>query len=178
MVPCGPSLSSCSNETTYESPRTTNEWESLLIDIRAVRLAHRRFLVSQDDAIDRELQTAADFGEAYTAAHPTFTPRSGSDGLAQATKGRVIRTRQGAIVKLTNAKPYASAIDKGARAHEIRAKGTGYLHFRGRRGWVRKKAVNHPGNRPYKFLYRATVAAGRVFEKRLAIRLAVLARSF
>lgn len=149
-----------------------------MIDLRAVQQDHRRFLVRERDAVDRELEKAAEFGEAYTAKHPTFTPRSGSDGLAQATVGRVIRTRRGAIVRLTNPKPYAAAIDRGADAHPITARRKPYLHFRGRRGWVRTKSVRHPGNRPYKFLYRAITASGRVFEKSLAIRLAVLARSF
>lgn len=52
---------------------------------------------------------------------------------------------------------YAEAIEHGAAPHGIKPKRKGgFLVFRGRNGQlVRKKFVNHPGNRAYKFLSNA-----------------------
>lgn len=52
---------------------------------------------------------------------------------------------------------YAQAIEEGAAPHAIRPKRAGgFLVFRGRDGrLVRTKAVQHPGNRAYRFLANA-----------------------
>ena len=145
--------------------------------LRPVQLSHRRFISAHDGAVLDELNDARDFGVKYTAEHPTFTPRSGSQGLAHATTGQVIRTKNRGIVRLQNRKPYAAAIDKGARPHVITAKGKA-LRFMGNGGFVFRKRVNHPGNRPFKFLSTATLAAGRKFQQGMQLRMARIARSF
>lgn len=149
-----------------------------MLDLRSVQLAHRRFLSKHDAAVLRELQDARDFGVAETARNPGFTPRSGANSLALATTGQVIRTKNRGIVRLSNRKPHAAAIDKGARAHVIRARSAKALRFMGRGGVVFRKSVNHPGNRAYHFLSRATTAAGRSFATQLNARMQTIARSF
>jgi len=147
-----------------------------VIDLRAVQLSHRRFLAKHDAAVLRELQDARDFGVQYVQVHPTFKPRTGA--LQAATTGQVIRTRNRGIVRLSNRKPYAAAIDKGAAPHVIRARSAKALRFMGKGGVVFRKSVNHPGNKPYRFLYRATNAAGRTFAQKMNARMQTIARSF
>ena len=149
----------------------------MMFALRPIQAAHRSFISKHDAAVVSELEDARDFGVKYTSEHPTFTPRSGSRGLAKATAGQVIRTKNRGIVRLQNRKPYAKAIDGGAKAHVITAKGKA-LRFVGRSGVVFRKVVNHPGNKPYKFLYRATNAAGRVFQQGMRLRMNRIASSF
>ncbi|HEX5076800.1 MAG TPA: hypothetical protein VFW03_26570 [Gemmatimonadaceae bacterium] len=149
-----------------------------MIQLRPVQLSHHRFLSKHDQAVLDALNESRDFGVKYTAEHPTFTPRSGSQGLAHATTGQVIRTRNRGIVRLSNAKPYAKAIDGGARAHVIMAKRAKTLRFIGRSGVVFRKRVNHPGNKAYHFLSRATNAAGRVFQQGMRLRMNRIAATF
>jgi hypothetical protein len=147
-----------------------------VIDLRAVQLAHRRFLSKHDAAVLAELNEARDFGVDCVQRNPGFKRRTG--GLQDATTGQVIRTRTRGIVRLSNRKPHAAPMDRGARPHIIRAKSAKALRFVGKGGLVFRKSVNHPGNKPYRFLYRATNAAGRTFVQGLARRMATIARSF
>jgi hypothetical protein len=147
------------------------------IDLRSVQLAHRRFLSKHEAAVLRELEDARDFGVDYTSKHPGFTPRSGPNSLAKATTGQVIRTKNRGLVRLSNRKPHAAAIDRGAKPHVIRARGKA-LRFVSRGGVVFRKRVNHPGNKPYRFLSRATNAAGRSFAQQMSARMQTIARSF
>jgi len=150
-----------------------------VINLRQVQLGHRKFLAAHDAAVLAALNEARQAGIDYTAVHPQFTPRSGAQGLAHATSGTVVRTSRGAVVRLQNRKKYAAAIDRGARPHVIRARSGGMLAFRGRDGqMVFRKSVHHPGNKPYRFLYRATMAAGRIFLKSMLLRMPRVAAQF
>jgi hypothetical protein len=108
--------------------------------------------------------------------YPLFKPRSGS--LQSKTKSRAVKLRSGAIIRTTNAAPYAASIDTGARKHEIRAKNVPFLRFKVKGKWVSTKRVKHPGNRPYKFMYRANNATFRVVGRNLGQRMAAIARRF
>ncbi len=147
-----------------------------MIDLRSVQLAHRRFLAKHEAAVLTELQDARDFGVDYVQKNPGFKRRTGA--LQDATTGQVIRTRNRGIVRLLNRKPYAAAIDKGARPHVIRARSAKALRFMGKGGVVFRRSVNHPGNKPYRFLSRATNAAGRSFFQQMNARMKTIARSF
>lgn len=149
-----------------------------MIDLRRVQQGHRRFLNRFHSALALELEAAKQRGEREAERNPGFTPRSGSDGLAASTKAKVVRIRRGAVVILSNAKPHAAPIDKGSKAHTITAKNGPYLHFRGSRGWARKKSVNHPGNKPYRFLRRATESAAQQFGRRMRLVMRRLAPTF
>ncbi|HEY3494740.1 MAG TPA: hypothetical protein VGK73_08650 [Polyangiaceae bacterium] len=147
-----------------------------MASIARVKRAHRHLAAETARAVDDAMAFAGRFAVQHVHDHPEFKPRTGA--LQSATKARVVRTKGGKLLKLSNRKPYAAAIDRGARPHVIRAKSGGVLRFRGRNGWVSKREVQHPGNRPYKFLYRAHSAAYRVLGTNLTQRLTAIARRF
>ncbi len=147
-----------------------------MIDLARVQAGHRRFLQRHRQAVSLELEIAKVQALRQAQSNPGFTPRTG--GLQKATKARVIRTTGGRLLRVSNAKPYAAAIDKGAKPHTISARNKPYLHFRGSRGWVRVKSVSHPGNKPYHFLSRATHSAADLFGRRMRNRMRELARTF
>jgi hypothetical protein len=107
-----------------------------------------------------------------------FTPRTGE--LQRATKATVLTRRGGHIVRLSNRKAYAAAIDKGARPHTIAARRAPYLRFYwAKRGvWVTTKKVNHPGNRPYRFLFNAATRSAEHWIRSLSGRMAAIASRF
>jgi hypothetical protein len=125
------------------------------------------------------MRRSAEAGVAYAIRRPRFTPRSGANSLALATQGKVIRRRSGGVVRLKNAKPYAAAIDKGARPHIIRIRRRKALRFVGKGGGlVFRRSVQHPGNRPYRFLSRARDQASDSFLRGMSRRMAEIARRF
>ena len=122
-----------------------------VVDISGVLRAHKSF--ERDH--ERMLEQVMNFGEAMVLrevrTNPGFQPRTGA--LQRATKVRTIRTRRGRLLRVSNPKRYARAIDGGARPHVIVARPGKKLAFRGRDGnMVFRKRVNHPGNRAYRFL--------------------------
>lgn len=147
-----------------------------MIDLSAVRLAHRQFLAKHDAILAQSLEESRQRGLVEVARSPGFKPRTGA--LQKATTGRVVRTRSGAIVRLQNRKAYAAAIDKGSKPHVIQARRRKALRFMGAGGVVFRRRVNHPGNKPYHFLSRATNEAGRLFGTRFVSRIEQAARSF
>lgn len=64
-------------------------------------------------------------------------------------------------VRVGSSLKYAYAQHEGAGPHVIRAKRGGVLVFQGDQGIIRTSAVNHPGNKPTKYLSRALKAAYR-----------------
>lgn len=145
--------------------------------IEKMKRGHQRV----EDGTRRAIQESLEFGGRHAKDHveryPKFQPRTGN--LQRATKTRVIRTKGGKLLRIQNDKPYAAAIDKGARPHKISAKPGKKLRFRGANGGlVFASSVNHPGNRAYKFLYRAHRSAGRVVERKLSQRLSNIASRF
>jgi hypothetical protein len=146
------------------------------IDIGAVRRKHQRFLRAHQAMVEREADDAADQIEHHVRQSPGFKPRTGN--LQRRTQARVIRRGKHVIVRGSNNARYANAIEGGARPHVIRARRKKTLRFVGRGGIVFRKAVNHPGNKAYRFLYRATMSAGRVLNKGLQVGMTRLARGF
>jgi len=124
-----------------------------------------------------ELEAAAKVGEAHPGKHATFTHRTHK--LEKSTKGQVIRTSKGGFrVRLSNARKYAAAIDLGAKPHTITARRAKNLRFIVGGKLMFRKTVQHPGNRPYRFLYRATQAAARVAGANLESGMARAAKAF
>lgn len=148
-----------------------------LASIEKMKRGHQQVLAETARAIDESLEFGGRHAKDHVNQHPKFTPRTGA--LQRATKTKVVRTRGGKLLKITNAKPYAASIDRGAKPHRISAKPGKKLRFRGRGGGlVFASAVQHPGNRAYKFLYRAHRSAGRVTERKLSQRLSRVASRF
>jgi hypothetical protein len=135
----------------------------VIVNLPQIVRAHDLFLARNSDMVRDASERAAKHVVEHVARYPEFKPRSGK--LQKATKARVIRGR---IVRITNNKPYAQAIDGGARPHVIRPKRAKLLRFVGRGGKiVFARKVNHPGNRPYKFAYKATNSAYRLLGQHL-----------
>jgi hypothetical protein len=147
-----------------------------LVNLPEVRQGHARFLREHEQLVDRVTQRGGDVALGHVQHHNTFKRRTGK--LQDTTDYRVVKLRGGKLLRITNPQKYADSIDGGARPHVIRARNAPYLHFLGKRGWVRTKSVNHPGNRPYKFIYRATHAAHRVMGQELQQGMTELAKRF
>lgn len=131
-----------------------------LVNIDELRERHDAFLAAHETMLAETTTSVGERAVEYARSHPRFTPRSGN--LQRKTEWRSIRTTSGRILRLQNDAKYAAAIDRGARPHDISANKKPYLHFRGKQGWVRTKRVKHPGNKPYRFLYGATLVANKL----------------
>jgi hypothetical protein len=145
-------------------------------NLTKIKQAHKRVIAKTTSALAEATAEAGQEAVAYAKQYPRFTPRTGH--LQRSNEWRTVRTPGGRILKIRNTAKYAASIDKGARPHDIKASRKPYLHFLGKRGWVRTKRVKHPGNRPYRFLHGATLVAGRLLQKKLAASMARIARSF
>lgn len=149
----------------------------MIRNLDEVRRGHEFFLAKNAVTLDDALHIAGDHALEHVALHPEFKPRTGA--LQAATSFRVVRTAGGKLLKIRNDAKYAAAIDTGAKPHPIVARRAPCLVFRGRDGkLVFTKRVNHPGNRPYKFLYFATDGAFRATRRYLESEMARLAKRF
>lgn len=149
-----------------------------MINVGQARNAHSRFLHKVVTAIDAEAEQAGVFGRLHVRAHAGFKHRTGQ--TAAATTHTVRKGRGSWTVALQNRAKHAAALDLGARPHVIAARRAPFLVFwwpKLRRLMALRK-VNHPGNRPYRFLYRATHAAFRVFAKGATSALERIASQF
>lgn len=146
------------------------------INIGKVMHQHATFRKAHDSLVNRELESAGKFGVNYVHLHPTFKKRTGN--LQKQTEYRVVRLKSGALIRLQNRAKYAGPIDQGSPRHIIAAKRARALRFSWKGVLVFRRYVVHPGNRPYKFLYRATSAAGRVFETSMRSGMDRIAQKF
>ena len=134
------------------------------INLGPILSAHAKFKRANAELLTKETRRAGEFGLVHVHQHPEFKPKTGQ--LQRSTEYKIVKLKSGAKITLLNRAPYASAIDGGAKPHIIVPRRARALRFIARGGSVVfARKVRHPGNRPYKFLYRATVAAGRVFEQ-------------
>ena len=129
----------------------------MIINLDEIRRAHSKLLSATSAAILLELADAGKFAVDYVKTNPTFTPRSGE--LQAKTRWVPYKGR---AIKLQNDSKHALPIEHGSKPHVIKPKRPGgYLRFRTKDGkWITTRKVNHPGNRPYRFLRAAAVAAG------------------
>lgn len=147
-----------------------------MINLPKIQQAHKAFLKAHNAMLDAELAAAAHIGADHPRKHATFKHRTGA--LANATEGKVVRTRGGHLVRILNRKKYAAAIDSGARPHRIEARRARFLRFVSGGNVIYRRAVNHPGNKPYKFLYRAMNAAYRIAGTNIESHMASIAKKF
>jgi len=139
----------------------------------SMKRAHDFILAETSRAMREALAFGGRHAVNHVWSHPGFKPNTGR--LQGSTKAKVVRTRGGNLLRLTNSAKYAVPIDTGARPHVIKGRNGGFLHFKGKFGWVRTRSVDHPGNRPYKFMYRAHHSAARVIERNLTQKLSRIA---
>ena len=149
-----------------------------LINLPAVRAGHRKFLINNEEAIVASAEVAGFHSIEHVARYPEFKPKTGR--LQRGQQFRVVRLRGGRLLRLYNEVPYANPIDKGSVPHVIRARYAPALHFYWARmgRWFTGPKVNHPGNKPYKFGYRAWRSAYRVEGQELSQRMRALAAKF
>jgi hypothetical protein len=147
-----------------------------MFDLAQIRRIHQTFETKNALMVQRQAEEAGKFAVDYVTAHPTFKPRTGK--LQKATGYKVLRAAGGRIVRVKNTAKYAAAIDSGAKPHVIVARRRKTLRFISGGHLVFARRVNHPGNKPFKFLYRATNAAGRILEQSLRAHMGQLARTF
>jgi hypothetical protein len=147
-------------------------------NLREIHAIHTRFSILNDNELTAAAEEAGEIGEHYVHERPKFKPRTGD--LQAATEHKVIRTKRGRVIRLLNPKKYAAAIDKGARPHGIVARRAPLLIFFWQKigQWVATKRVQHPGNKPYRFLHDATWVAGRSFLSTMRARMERIASRF
>jgi hypothetical protein len=159
----------------------------MLVNLQQVIRGHDTFLAKHHRLVQEAAETAARHAVDHVQRYPEFKPRTGA--LQRATKAKVVKTRGGKLIRITNNKPYAPTIDGGSKAHIIAPKRVfsggvmvqkrGFLRFRGRDGrWVFARRVRHPGTKPYKFGYRAAHSAHRVLGEHLRRRMTETAKQF
>lgn len=144
--------------------------------IEQVRKAHRQVLAHTTTALAEQLTLAGEHAVNHVKAYPGFKPRTGK--LQAGTEWRTVRTSNGRILQVKNKVKYAASIDGGARPHMIAASRARALSFMWKGHRIFRRYVMHPGNRPYKFLYKATVSAGRVFHQGMAAQMGRIAKQF
>lgn len=142
-------------------------------NVVSLRRAHEHILALSARAIDEELAKTQQVATEHVIGYAKFKRRSRK--LEQGTRARVVRAGGGRRVIVFNRVKYAAAIDQGAKPHVIRPRRAKLLafHLGGRLVFARQ--VNHPGNRAYRFLYRATQAAARIARQNIEARLARIA---
>jgi hypothetical protein len=85
--------------------------------------------------------------------HPGDRRRTGN--LARSYRVEVIPGTNTFVVR--NKLKYAAAMERGAKAHDIKARRVSFLEFRDRNGvWRKVKLVKHPGSAPRRTLETAT----------------------
>jgi hypothetical protein len=147
------------------------------IDIGAVRAKHTSFIRRNGLMIDRTLEQAGRFAGDHVKSFSKFK-RQSADSLKDATKHKLIRLSSGRKLRISSPKKHALFIEHGTRPHVIRPRRAHMLKFmwRGKLTFARK--VNHPGTRPYRFLWHATSAAYRVAGQQLRVGMAKAAAHF
>lgn len=146
-------------------------------NLAEIQRGHALVLASTLNVVNDVMRLAGEHAEQHVQRFAKFKRRTGK--LQDTTSHQVVRTSKGRLVKIFNPQKYAAAIDTGARRHPIRARRRQFLRFVGRDGrLVFRRAVNHPGNRPYKFLFNATDAAFRVGGRFLRDKMSQIAKRF
>lgn len=147
-----------------------------IVNLRDLHRAHERVLARTDTALAEAQVEAGQHAVEHVRHFPGFKPRTGN--LQKRTGYRTVRTSNGRLLTVFNGARYAGPIDKGSPPHIIRARRGRALKFVVGGRVVFRRQVNHPGNRPYRFLQRATLAAGSLFERTMVAKMSAVARRF
>ena len=149
-----------------------------MFDLAALKAAHRRAYQETERLVYRAVDRAGPEAVRHVRDKPGFTHRSG-DTLA-ATKARAIRLRSGAKLVVSNRDRKAHWLEHGTRPHVIRPRRAKALRFFWRKidQVVYFRQVNHPGTRPYRFLYLAAHHAGERIGVMLRSGMRRIARAF
>lgn len=136
------------------------------IDVKALRLHNRNFILKFEKALDASLVLASQAAKDEVRDNSKFKRRSSmGKSLKDSTETRILKTKSGRRVVVKSTKKTASFLEFGTPEHVITAKDKpngkpGFLRFKGRGGGlIFRRRVKHPGTRPYRFLSTATQIA-------------------
>jgi hypothetical protein len=157
-----------------------------LFNLAEIHRGHERFKADLRRELDAALdeQKLTEEAQAHIKANAAFRSRTGN--LVSKTEAKVVKLKNGRVVKLRNKAKYAAALDSGSGLHGprhskyiIRARRAKYLRFIGRDGnVVYRKSVLHPGVKPTHFLRTATAVIARKSAERLRAAMARAAEKF
>jgi hypothetical protein len=149
-----------------------------LLNLDELRRRHAYLLAENEKMAQEGAETAGVHAKDHVNKYNAFKRQTGH--LQASTKTTIRRLTSGRLLRIDNTAKYADPIDTGARPHKIVARRVPYLMFWWPKLglWFVGRSVNHPGNKPYKFMYRAWFSAGRVEEDFLRRRMALLAKRF
>lgn len=139
-----------------------------MLDLQAVKRAHRSFLNNHDRSFDfalSEQRQTAKLQE-HIRANAAFKSRTGN--LVKRSVAKVMRTKNGTIVRFQNAAKYAAAQDKGSgkygptgMPYMIAARRKKALRFVWHGQTIFRRFVMHPGVKPTHFLETAAAVSFR-----------------
>jgi hypothetical protein len=145
-------------------------------NLSRIREGHKRVVANTQTALAAAMVEAGEHAVDHVKRYPGFTPRTGN--LQDKTGWRTVKVAGGRVLKIRNTARYAEGIDKGNPPHIIAARRRKALSFVWKGHRIFRRYVRHPGNKPYKFLYKATKSAGRVLEQKLGARMGDIANKF
>lgn len=152
------------------------------INISALRRAHNAFILDLVEQIDEAQEQAGETLRMNLALRSEFKNPTGK--LAAATETRLIRTRRGNVLRVSNKKPYALAQERGSGTHAgkgrylIRPRKAKALRFMQGGAVVFRKSVMHPGVPATHWLLKG-IQRGELAETNfLHTRLTQIARKF
>lgn len=144
---------------------------------------HQRFLSSLRSGILLAFATAEQHVHDHVRLYSKFKRRS-ARSLKDAARAKHTGSWNSRVIRFQSYVKdvaYAEPIEYGARPHKIRARRAKALRFQWKKlggQTVFFKSVQHPGNRPYKFLWTATHSAWRVLGEALEQGIATAAKRF
>jgi len=151
----------------------------LILDLEPVFQAEREF----EEGVDRfgrrtHAAVQAAVTEAANEARNTRRYQDQTGLLTSRIRGFVEVSAPGGATGIIGAfTDYASFVDSGTKAHEIRARRVPRLIFKTRDGqWVSTEVVQHPGTAPDGFVGRAFQKAERVLVREVEIATVELQR--
>ena len=156
-----------------------------MFDLNKIKRKHQHFLAEHSRAVNEALAPTAltPWTWRWVSQHGGFTSRSGN--LVHKTSVKLVRTRGGVLVKMSNTAKYAAAQDGGSglygpkrRKYLIRAKNAQVLAFNVGGRLIFRRSVMHPGVKPTRFLYNANDALFRTSKQWLRGAMARAAKRF
>lgn len=115
---------------------------------------HESFLSAHTAMVAEVLSEGIDLVNASIYERPGFKPLTHK--TQDSTKTRVVRTRSGHVLRISNSTKRALWLEEGTQPHWIFPHKKKVLRFIGRNGtWVSKRAVSHKGTKPYWFMRNA-----------------------
>lgn len=153
------------------------------IDIAALKRHHKAFIAAFEQEVALSLTEAGQDAQDHVRNNSEFERRSQHRSVKDATKAKLIRSKNGKLIRLTNSKmrdgyDVSVGLERGTKAHTIRARGRA-LRFKSSSGaTIFRRAVKHPGTKAYKFLFKASSSAYTALGITLRRRLTALGKRF